>query len=185
MAQMGAVSTAAALPPSLGACGGAAPARAACRRRAPLPCIARQQCRAATCQPNTAPLPPHVPLLQPAGAPGPAAVAAAPAPGPAAAAGAAADCPFTLRVGGVLIPVAEAPDKERYIVSCRSEEHRRQLAQALPQLVYLTEGTPLLVGTLSREELLWMCQDPAAAAAVDYIERDEIVTIAAAGELRR
>lgn len=110
---------------------------------------------------------PHLPILplQPAPAPWP-------ADGP--------DCPFTVRVAGELISVADAPDSERYIVSCRSEEARRQLAALVPSLQPLTQSMPLLVGTLTREELQALCQNPVAVAAIRYIERDEKVSIAGA-----
>lgn len=35
----------------------------------------------------------------------------------------------------------------------------------------------LQVGNLSRSALQWMCQDPTASACVDYIERDEKVSV--------
>ncbi|PRW32973.1 peptidyl-dipeptidase Dcp [Chlorella sorokiniana] len=90
----------------------------------------------------------------------------------------APDCPFTVRVGGELIAPADFPQSERYIVATHSEEHRRQLAALVPSLQYLTESMPLLVGTLTREELQAMCENPVAAAAIRYIERDEKVSIA-------
>lgn len=48
--------------------------------------------------------------------------------------------------------VAQAPDMERYIIACHTEEQRRQLADLLaatlppPPPQYLTESMPLLVG---------------------------------------
>lgn len=44
-------------------------------------------------------------------------------------------------------------------------------------LAPLTQTMPLLVGNLSRAHLLWLCQDLQASACVDYIERDEKVSI--------
>ena len=104
-----------------------------------------------------------------------------PPPQPAPAPTGTPDCPFTLRVAGELIPVASAPDSDRYILSCRSEEARGEVAALLPSLRYLTDSMPLLVGTLSREELQALCRNETAAAAVRYIERDEKVTVAAGG----
>ncbi|KAL4448844.1 hypothetical protein ABPG77_007561 [Micractinium sp. CCAP 211/92] len=109
------------------------------------------------------------------------------APGPAPAT--AGSCPFTLRVAGQLIPVAQAPEEARYIVACHSMEQRGQLAElvaaarrngtagAAPPLAPLTQTMPLLVGNLSRADLLWLCHDVRASACVDYIERDEQVSI--------
>ena len=81
-------------------------------------------------------------------------------------------------MAGELIPISAAPEMERYIVSCHSEQQRRELAALLPSLQYLTESMPLLVGTLSREELQALCDNLVAADAIRYIERDEKVTIA-------
>ncbi|KAL4422847.1 hypothetical protein ABPG75_009044 [Micractinium tetrahymenae] len=111
--------------------------------------------------------------------------AGTPAPGPAAPDG----CPFTLRVAGQLIPVAQAPEEARYILACHSMDQRVQLAELVaaakqngtaggtPPLAPLTQTTPLLVGNLSRADLLWLCQDVQASACVDYIERDEKVSL--------
>lgn len=44
-------------------------------------------------------------------------------------------------------------------------------------LAALTETMPLLVGGLSRAALLWMCASPQAAACIDYVERDEKVSL--------
>lgn len=115
-----------------------------------------------------------------------------PAPSPAAVQlageeGGTPDCPFTLRVAGQLIPVAQAPDRDRYIISTHTEEQRRQLSDLLaatlppPTPTYLTDGMPLLVGSLSRADLQWLCQDPVASACIRYIERDEKVSVFSVG----
>lgn len=69
--------------------------------------------------------------------------------------------------------------------ACRTMDQRVQLADLValakqngtaggePPLAPLTLTMPLLVGNLSRDDLLWLCQDPQAAVCVDYIERDE------------
>lgn len=86
-------------------------------------------------------------------------------------------------MAGELIPVASAPESDRYILSCRSEEARGEVAALLPQLRYLTDSMPLLVGTLTRSELQELCQNATAAAAIAYIERDEKVTIGGGGKV--
>lgn len=63
-------------------------------------------------------------------------------------------------------------------MSCHSQDARRQLVALVPSLEYLTDSMPLLVGTLTREELQALCTNPVAVAAIKYIERDEKVTIA-------
>ncbi|PSC76124.1 NADPH:quinone reductase [Micractinium conductrix] len=110
------------------------------------------------------------PSGQPTSAP-----AAAPAP---------PGCAFTLRVDGQLIPVAEAPEvATRYIISAHSMEQRTTLQHLLegalagPAPTSLTATMPLLVGNLSRTELLWLCQDPQASACVNYIESDQKVSL--------
>lgn len=41
----------------------------------------------------------------------------------------------------------------------------------------LTQTMPLLVGTLTRAQLVWLCQSSEASALVRYIERDEQVSL--------
>ncbi|KAL4857447.1 hypothetical protein ACK3TF_002317 [Chlorella vulgaris] len=98
------------------------------------------------------------------------------------------DCPFTLRIGGELVPVNEAPDYERYIIGAWTMAKRAELLELVAAaaelepsdtegLGPLTAGMPLLVGNLSRTALLWMCADPQAASCVEYVERDEQVSL--------
>lgn len=54
---------------------------------------------------------------------------------------------------------------------------RNGTAGAAPPLAPLTQTMPLLVGNLSRADLLWLCHDVRASACVDYIERDEQASI--------
>jgi hypothetical protein len=84
--------------------------------------------------------------------------------------------------------VSDAPDFERYIISAFSLQQREELlglvaaaAELQPEdtdeLAALTESMPLLVGGLSRAALLWMCASPQAAACIEYVERDEKVSL--------
>lgn len=139
----------------------------------------------------SAPLEPAAPLGAPA--PGPAApqpllaqgAMEAEGPPPRQEQGSTPDCPFTLRVAGELIPIAAASEQPtRYIVASHTEEERRRLAPLLAANVAapfrdLTTSMPLLLGSLTRAELQWLCADPAAAPLVRYIERDEKVQLAA------
>jgi len=75
----------------------------------------------------------------------------------------------------------------RYIISCHSLEERTQLLGMLSGALgsatapyELTQTMPLVVANMSRAELRWLCQDPQASACVNYIERDEQVTLASA-----
>lgn len=99
------------------------------------------------------------------------------------------DCPFTVRIGGELVPVGDVPDQERYIISAKSLPQRQELLDrigAAPELdpsdaqalAPLTDTMPLLVGNLSRSMLLWLCQDPQASAAIEYVEEDQQVSLA-------
>lgn len=102
--------------------------------------------------------------------------------------GSTPDCPFTLRVAGELIPIADASEQPtRYIVAAHTEEERRRLAVLLAAKVAdpprdLTVSMPLLLLSMTRAELQWLCADPTAAPLVRYIERDEKVSLAGGGE---
>lgn len=125
-------------------------------------------------------------LAAPATAPAPAAALGAMQPeGPPqwVEQGSTPDCPFTLRVAGDLIPVARASEQPtRYILAAHTEEERRRLAPLLAAHVAapfrdLTQSMPLLLGSMTRAELQWLCADPAAAPLVRYVERDEKVSV--------
>lgn len=97
--------------------------------------------------------------------------------------------PALLHAGGELVPVGDVPDQERYIISAKSLPQRQELLDrigAAPELdpsdaqalAPLTDTMPLLVGNLSRSMLLWLCQDPQASAAIEYVEEDQQVSLA-------
>jgi hypothetical protein len=96
---------------------------------------------------------------------------------------AAGNCSWTLRVAGALTPISQAPEQGRYIISCSTEQSRQQLLQhmaaALPdaRAAPLTDTMPLLTANLTRAGLQWLCQDVQASACIDYIERDEPVSL--------
>ena len=96
---------------------------------------------------------------------------------------AAGNCAWNLRVAGALTPISQAPAQGRYIISAKDAQSRQQLlehlAAALPtaQAAPLSDTLPLLTANLSRAGLQWLCQDVQASACIEYIERDEPVSL--------